>query len=101
MNIQVHIERLVVEGLPLAMTEGPRLRRAVEFELSQLVHSHSLSDPIPAANEERATATIHMPGPLSGGAVGRRIAQTLYDRLYPSPGLQGRPEANGRSGASK
>jgi hypothetical protein len=37
MNINLHIERLVLDGLPLEQRQGPQLRAAVERELTQLL----------------------------------------------------------------
>jgi hypothetical protein len=36
MNINLHIERLVLEGLPLTRAQGPVVQRAVELELTRL-----------------------------------------------------------------
>jgi hypothetical protein len=37
MKIELHIERLVVEGLPVEQRQGPRLQAAVEQELARLL----------------------------------------------------------------
>ena len=37
MNISLHIERLVLEGLPMEHRQGPRLQAAVEQELARLL----------------------------------------------------------------
>ena len=36
MNINLHIDRLVLEGLPLTRAQGPVVQRAVEMELARL-----------------------------------------------------------------
>jgi len=36
MTINLHIERLVLEGLPLARAQGPLVQHAVELELARL-----------------------------------------------------------------
>ncbi len=42
MKIQVHIERLVLEGLPVTSREGPRVQAAVEAELGRLLGATGL-----------------------------------------------------------
>jgi hypothetical protein len=37
MSIRVHIERLVLEGLPIGRHEGPLVQAAVEGELARLM----------------------------------------------------------------
>ena len=37
MNIELHIERLVLDGLPLGALDAVRVRAAVEAELSRLL----------------------------------------------------------------
>lgn len=44
MNIQVHIERLVLEGLPVTSLQGPLIQQAVEKELARLLTAHGLAD---------------------------------------------------------
>lgn len=52
MNISVHIERLILDGLPLAPDQRRLLQAAVEAELASLLASRGLA-----------------PGLLAGGAV--------------------------------
>lgn len=44
MKIEVRIERLVLDGLPVTSLEGPLIQRAVEQELTRLLTSHGLAD---------------------------------------------------------
>jgi hypothetical protein len=37
MNIDLHIERLVLDGLPVTRSKGPLLQTAVETELARLL----------------------------------------------------------------
>ena len=43
MRINLHIERLVLEGLPVTSSEGAQVRAAVEKELASLLAAHGLS----------------------------------------------------------
>ena len=52
MKIHLHIERLVLHGLPLSASERPLLQAAMEAELTQLLRNGELSD------ELRAGATL-------------------------------------------
>lgn len=44
MTIQVHIERLVLEGLPVTSLHGPLIQQAVEKELARLLATRGLAD---------------------------------------------------------
>jgi hypothetical protein len=37
MNINLHIERLVLDGLPIEARDGPAVRMAIETELTRLL----------------------------------------------------------------
>ena len=43
MRIKLHIERLILDGLPVTSLQGPAIRAAVERELARLVAAHGLS----------------------------------------------------------
>lgn len=43
MKMSVHIERLVLQGLPVTTLEGSLLQRAVETELARLLKTRGLS----------------------------------------------------------
>jgi hypothetical protein len=40
MNINVHIERLILDGLPVGSAQGASVRAAVEAELARLIVVH-------------------------------------------------------------
>jgi hypothetical protein len=42
MNVHVHIERLVLDGLPVEAGSGAAVRAAVEAELAELITEHGL-----------------------------------------------------------
>jgi hypothetical protein len=44
MKIDLHIERLILDGLPVSSLQGARLRAAIEKELARLLSAHGLSD---------------------------------------------------------
>jgi len=80
MRIKLHIERLVLDGLPASGADGPRLRAAVEAELARLLATGGLS-------RELATggAVPQLPAPAISvdrgeqpGALGRAVARSVH-----------------------
>jgi hypothetical protein len=80
MNIKVHIERLILDSLPIAHAQGPLVRAAVETELARMLADGGLS------RELRAGGAVPV---LSGGniqvdkesrpaAMGKQIAGAVY-----------------------
>jgi len=83
MSVRLHIEHLVLDGLPLEAADGPAVRTAVEAELTRLLTESGLGpglrnggayDAAPGA-ELRLSPT---PGP---GAVGRQIGAAAHRSL--------------------
>ena len=79
MKINLHIERLVLEGLPLSSAQGPVVQLAVQQELTRLLLSNGIG-----------------PGLISGGTMphaaggateasprqmGTQIAQSVHEGL--------------------
>jgi len=83
MNINLHIERLVLEGLPLTRAQGPLVQRAVEVELARLFGGSGVGPAfrsggtIPRANGS-AMQFAHEATP---GQLGTQIAQSVHDGL--------------------
>jgi len=79
MNIKLHIERLVLEGLPVGQSQGPLVQAAVEAELSRLLAEGDL-----AAELAEGGAVPSVPADsikLAGGSpseMGRQIARSVY-----------------------
>lgn len=67
MDIRVHIERLVIEGLPVPPSQRPLIQAALEAELA---------DKLAASGPE--------PGLLAGGTIPRLAAGAIH--LSPQPG---------------
>jgi hypothetical protein len=80
MSVRIHIERLVLDGLPLSPADGPRLRAAVAAELARLVAAGGLSPAVLASARLRGVAG----GPLrvaeggTAGELGTGIARAVY-----------------------
>ena len=79
MKINVHIERLVLEELPIATQQGPLVQKALEVELARLLSgTNSLEQSIGGA-----TPIVRAPGfdvvtKVSPANLGRQIAESVY-----------------------
>jgi hypothetical protein len=72
MNINVHIERLILDGLPIAQKERPMLQAAVEAELMQLLSVDGLA-----------------PHLLTGGAIPRMSGGSIQPSIDGNPNILG------------
>ncbi len=43
MNIELHIERLILDGVPIERSQGPHLQAVVEAELTRLLAENGLA----------------------------------------------------------
>jgi hypothetical protein len=80
MNINIHIERLILDGLPISHSQHPLLQAAVEVELARLLAADGL-----APNLQMNSAFPYIPGGsiqlASDGnpkTLGQQIAQVVY-----------------------
>jgi hypothetical protein len=80
MKINVHIERLILEGLPVSGHEGPHVRAAVEAELSRLLGHHGISEEFRSggAFPTLRASPMRLEAPTSPRQIGRQIAQSVY-----------------------
>lgn len=78
--INVHIERLVLDGLPLTRSQGPQVQAAVEAELSRLMSEGGLAPELASGG---AVPSVRADGIKSiGGSpaqIGRQIAKAVYE----------------------
>lgn len=82
MKINLHIERLVISGLPIARQQGPLIQEAVEAELARLL---AQSNSLPEAGGG-ATPVVRGPGFHVGSKVrpehlGHQIAESVYGSI--------------------
>lgn len=81
-NVTLHIERLVIEGLPVGSHDGPLVQAAIEAELARLIGEGAFSD-----HRVRDTAIPFVRGePLalagSGGtALGTQIGRAIHAEI--------------------
>jgi hypothetical protein len=80
MNVRVHIERLVLDGVTLAPAQGPLLAAAVEGELTRLLGEGGIAPcllPGGAMTHIRAGAA-DLAGVTEPAPLGERIARAVY-----------------------
>ena len=80
MNLRIHIERLVLDGLPLGPADGPVVQMAVEAELTRLLMQGGLSPELTAntALPARAGAALPMQDGATPAEMGHGIARAVY-----------------------
>lgn len=83
MNIELHIDRLVLEGLPLESRHGPHLRQAIESELHRLLQAQGLSADLQTRQSLRRVQapTIQLGGSEQPQSLGQQIAQSIYSGI--------------------
>ena len=82
-SIHLHIERLILDGLPIERAQGPHVQAAVEAELTRLLTENGLgaiSATGGAVPSVRASA-IQLTSGSSPAQVGIQIAQSVYSGI--------------------
>ncbi len=80
-NIQVHIERLVLDGVRLAPNEVPRLRVAFEQEFARLCAATPAAAWSDGALARLDATAVRLAAKGSSAVWGRQIAQSLFSGL--------------------
>ena len=83
MKINVHIERLILDGLPIERRDGATVQAAVEAELARLFNAGELS---PALLSSTAVpglraASIELKETVSPDGLGQQIAHAVHGSL--------------------
>jgi hypothetical protein len=83
MKVHVHIERLVLDGLPMANADGPRVGAAVEAGLARLLAAGGLSREFAAggAVTRLDAPPIALAARPRVDAIGNAVAQSVNTRL--------------------
>lgn len=83
MNIRLHIERLVLEGLPLGAHQGASVQATVQAELCRLLGAGALS----GCFRQTSVATyvradkIHLRSEMGAREIGHQIALSVYEAI--------------------
>jgi hypothetical protein len=83
MNIRIHIERLILDGLPITHSQGPLVQAAVEAELTRLLTENGLAGNLQAGGavpRVRANGMQLAPG-SNPAQMGTQIAQSVYSGI--------------------
>jgi hypothetical protein len=97
MTIHVHIERIVLDGLPIDAAQTRRFRSALESELARLLRGSGLSaewnggGAVPAVE----TQTVHVDRHIHPKALGAGVAAVLHGRLGSDDGSRSRSTVRG------
>jgi hypothetical protein len=80
MNINVHIERLIMDGIPIPHRERPLLQAAVEAELARLLTNEGLAPHLleGGAVPRLQGSNIQLAREGDSGQLGWQIAQSLH-----------------------
>jgi hypothetical protein len=86
MDINLHIERLVLDGLPLTRNQGALVQAAVEAELARLLSDEGLASTWQsggAVPTVRAGTVQLAAGESNPPQIGQQIARAVYGGLRP------------------
>lgn len=83
MNIELHIERIVLDGLDVKPRDRWTLRAAVESELARLLARGGLSSQLLSGGALRSLSAgeIQVPMQTSGAQLGNQIAQAVHSGI--------------------
>jgi hypothetical protein len=83
MSIRLHVERLVLDGLPLSRNDGPLVQAAFEAELGRLLAEGGVSGELASGTAVPGLAAegIHVAPGDEPGMIGQRIARAVYGGL--------------------
>ena len=80
MNINLHIERLILDGVPVAHSQRPSLQDSIEVELVNLLATNGLTPGLltGSAMPHVRGGSIRLTSQASPSDLGQQIAQAVY-----------------------
>jgi hypothetical protein len=80
MNIRLHIDRLILDGVFLSPRERPHLQAAVEKELGRLLAERGIGVGLEngVALDAVRGGAVQLPQNPSGKGLGKQVAQAVY-----------------------
>lgn len=80
MNINLHIERLVLDDLPIDRHQGNQIRLSVEIELTRLFAEQHFASQLTSGFSVPAVmaSNIHVDAKPDSAKLGVQIAQSVY-----------------------
>lgn len=91
MNINLHIERIILDGMPVSPRQHARLRAAIAEELATLLAEGGVGPDLVNGGDYASlrTAPVHFAGGGPVEAYGRQIARAVYSGIGDSGGDEG------------
>ena len=92
MKIHLHIERVLLDGLPVTSAQGPLVQQAIEQELARLLETHGLAHELrPGATVPRVRAgSLRLSKENPPASLGQGIAKAVHEGIG-NPNNGGRP----------
>jgi hypothetical protein len=84
-SINLHIERLVLDGLPMSHGQGVLVQAAIETELTRLLAEQGFSSSSAATATRLSADSVRVTQDSKPASMGHQIAQAIYASLTPSP----------------
>ncbi len=83
MNVHVHIERLVLDGLPLQPAQAPAVQSAVEAELARLLTADGLPPDLQRGGGRSGTraADVALPPTTAPDHLGTRLGKAIHEGM--------------------
>ena len=79
MNINLHIERLVLDGIALSPEQRPHLQATIESELSRLIDEQGWPAPSSSTQVYRVAAnSVHIGQTIDAASLGQQIARSVH-----------------------
>jgi hypothetical protein len=91
MSLNLHIERLILDGLPVPAGQGALVQAAVETELARLLADGNLESRTGGAFANLSTRPIQLPHDTNPADLGRQIARAVHRGLTPPAAKARRP----------
>lgn len=97
MNINVHIERLILDGLPVTSDQGSSVHAAVETELARLLADKGFDCSSGYAVPHLTASPIHLASAIKPWSVGQQIAKAVHGGLTSETRLSRKESSLGRT----
>jgi hypothetical protein len=83
MNINLHIERIILEGLPVAAGQGAAVQAAIEAELTRLLAENGLASHLMSggATPRIAAGEVQSSDESSALQLGQQIARAVHEGI--------------------
>ena len=80
MNIELHIEHLILDGLPLSRAQSMDVQQALEVELTRLLEAGTLQDQL-GRSQVIPSVRSEMPDAHGTERFGQGLAQAVYAEI--------------------